>query len=289
MPPTGANNSNGTNSKNPFMAGSLLQQRVEAEKQEIENMKLQLKMREQAGVLGARNMNLTEQHQTGSRGRGLPTAASAACLTTTSAPSSQSSVTPQFGGPGTLIEKGEARAAELQRSKSAGTGLSRASHSYTQTTTNYSNRSRSKSRGPEDRVPYGSTMGSPHSFGSPPGNIPPLPQGPLLQFADNDAMIQSGSLLARAKSGKQVAASGNTMMSGGYGGNGSGVTRGRQGGINGGSSSGQLMSQGGRTMTKPLVDLGNVNTGQDATRSGRPTNSNASAKSPGRTKTLLEF
>ncbi|KAF9365281.1 hypothetical protein BGX34_010675 [Mortierella sp. NVP85] len=287
MPPIGAN-SNGTNSRNPFMAGSLLQQRVEAEKQEIENMKLQLKMREQAGVLGARNVNLTEQHQTGSRGRGLPTSASAACLTT-SAPSSQAAVAPQFGGPGTLIEKGEARAAELQRSKSAGTALSRASHSHTQTTTNYSNRSRSKSRGPEDRVPFGNTMVSPHSFGSTPGNIPPLPQGPLLQFADNDAMIQSGSLLARAKSSKQAAASGNTMMSGGYGGNGSGVTRGRQGGVNGGSSSSQLMSQGGRTMIKPLVDLGNVNTGQDATWSGRPTNSNASVKPPGRTKTLVEF
>jgi len=250
-------------------------------------MKLQLKMREQAGVLGARNVNPTEQHQTGSRGRGLPTAASAACLTT-SAPSSQSAIAPQFGGPGTLIEKGEARAAELQRSKSAGTGLSRASHSYTQTSTNYSNRSRSKSRGPEDRVPYGNTMVSPHSFGSPPGNIPPLPQGPLLQFADND-VIQSGSLLARAKSSKQATASGNTMMSGGYGGNGSGVTRGRQGGINGGSSSGQLMSQGSRTMIKPLVDLGNISTGQDATRSGRPTNSNVSVKFPGRTKPLLEF
>ncbi|KAF9986133.1 hypothetical protein BGZ65_008690 [Modicella reniformis] len=299
--PSSASNNGGISFKSPFMAGSLLQQRAEAEKQEVENMKLQLKMREQAGVLGARTMNSIEhpssmQHQIGNHGRGPSTGAAASQPQPTHQQQLPQSAAPKFGGPGTLIEKGEARAAELQRSKSAGTSLLRPAHSIT----SYS-RSRSKSRGPaEDRVPFCSRTISPHSPESS-GSAPPVPQGPLLQFDDNDAKIQSGSLLSKAKSSKQASsssatASANNMMSGGYGAHSSqarspsGGTRGRQGGINGGGSSHHLVGQGSRTMIKPLIDL---DTSRDVIGPGLLTNSAASGsqsvKSPRRNKPLLEF
>ncbi|KAF9947673.1 hypothetical protein BGZ70_002568, partial [Mortierella alpina] len=137
-------------SKNPFMTGSLLQQRVEAEKQEIENMKMQLRMREQAGILGSRGMsdhqllqppnhhNASPLHyQQGGHGRGLSSGSAVSATSISSSSSAYSIIqqqqqqgqTPKFGGPGTLIEKGEARAAQLlERSKSSGSGLLRPSN-----------------------------------------------------------------------------------------------------------------------------------------------------------------
>ncbi|ORZ16771.1 hypothetical protein BCR41DRAFT_353150 [Lobosporangium transversale] len=325
MPSSNNNNGSNTttggsaNSKHPFMVGSLLQQRVEAEKQEIENMKQQLKMREQAGVIGAlrgavgssgitnesttslnyspgyvqqqqlqqqqnqHQQQLLQQHQ----------------LQMQQLQQQQSG--PRFGGPGTLIEKGEARTAQLlERSKSAGTGLMRPSaHS---SKSGYQ-KTRSKSRGaPEDRVPLGGNA-SPHSQ-SPKlpsysnGGAQPVPQGPLLQFEDPNAMIQPGLLLSRAKSAKPALNSGN-KNSGTGSQNSNGSSKSRQ--VTGGEA---LSSHGNRPRIKPLIDLRNHNTGQDVIKPGLLTNSSSnsssnntqvssysqSAKSPQRrNKPLLEF
>ncbi|KAF9119884.1 hypothetical protein BGW39_011848 [Mortierella sp. 14UC] len=318
--------------KNPFMAGSLLQQRVEAEKQEIENMKMQLKMREQAGVLGSRHVDsnsnndtpllspglLTTHYQQGGHGRGISSTSSSTSISSsaTSAYSyhqqqpqqtllSQFSP-PKFGGPGTLIEQGEARAAQLTRSKSAGTGLLRPSNSVSANNispSSNSQRTRSKSRGPaEDRVAYGRPI-SPSSPRSP-DFAPPMPQGPLLQFADADAKIQPGLLLDRARSTKQQQQQQSSSYSSGQ--RPSAGSR-RHGGAPG-QSRGQSQSAGTRGRVKPLIDLGNIHTGPDvigpgllsngynnytATSSSSAHHANnipsGSLRSPRRTKPLLEF
>ncbi|KAG0370179.1 hypothetical protein BGZ54_007379 [Gamsiella multidivaricata] len=314
---TSGSGSGGTTAKNPFMAGSLLQQRVEVEKQEIEDMKLQLKMREQAGVLGARNMsmnlNLNDSttngsfpYQTGGHGRDLSSAGSANSLSSIAlsrslqhqqAPQSSQPAPPKFGGPGTLIEKGEARAAELlQRSKSAGPGLLRPAHVNGSSGAGGGyRRTRSKGRIPtEDQVRYGGPE-SPRSPDSSP-SVPSVPQGPLLQFDDPDAMIQPGLLLSRAKSAKQpflsnpVNSTHNGYLSRTKNSDNGGRSRGRHGGH---GACSQEASQS-RTKIKPLVDLGSIKTNQDVIGPGLLTNSNtsagaASAKSPRRNKPLLEF
>ncbi|KAG0278027.1 hypothetical protein BGZ95_004865 [Linnemannia exigua] len=317
---------NSSGHKNPFMAGSLLQQRVEAEKQEIENMKMQLKLREQAGVLGSRQMDsnnnndpallspglLTSHYQQGGHGRGLSSTSSSTSISSATTPAysyqhhqkqqqtllSQFSP-PKFGGPGTLIEQGEVRAAQLSRSKSAGTGLLRPSNGVNSTISNTSSngqRTRSKSRGPaEDRVAYGSRPISPSSPRSP-DFAPPMPQGPLLQFADADAMIQPGLLLDRARSTKQQqqsSYSSNQMRP---------SASSRRPGA--GQSHSQSQSAGTRGRVKPLIDLGNIHTGPDVIGPGLLTNghnnytttsssshahNNGSSRSPRRTKPLLEF
>ncbi|KAF8938663.1 hypothetical protein BGZ58_000401 [Dissophora ornata] len=355
----------GPSPKNPFMAGSLLQQRAEAEKQEIENMKQQLRMREQAGVLGARNMNFMSDNntlQTNSNsnsngnstpssqnyqhsGRGRDISASGSALSLSSAASEHSphqqyqhqppqqplpltsqTTAPKFGGPGTLIEKGEARAAELLRSKSAGTGLLRPSHANAAGAGTGYRRTRSKSRGPaEDRVPFGgATPPNSRSPDASPGggpSVPSVPQGPLLYFEHPDAMIQPGLLLSRAKSAKQVSSpspssspSANSARS--PGGGRSKVRQASAGGILNSSQTliGQIdqrsqssQTQGGqsgggpgaRTRTKPLVDLGNTNASQGGIRpgllKGNGINGSGStvprhARSPTRRqKPLLEF
>ncbi|KAI1319275.1 hypothetical protein EDD11_004412 [Mortierella claussenii] len=346
--------------KNPFMAGSLLQQRVEAEKQEIENMKQQLKMREQAGILGAvrgthgtglpgesASPTHSQQYSSG-HGRGVSSSGSSSPLSSNTPGHSpqyikqqqhqqqqyqhqqqllqqhqqqmqqlqqdKQSSGPKFGGPGTLIEKGEARAAQLslERSRSMGTGLlrptigSKPAHP----------RTRSRSKGPpEDRAQLGQSI-SPHSRSSgptsPSGGAPGVSQGPLLHFADSDAMIQPGLLLSRAKSAKQpptghpssssatASSHGNRSPGNQYSGNGG--SKGRQ--VSGGASSQNLLGQGGRSRIKPLVNLGNINTSQDVIGPGLLTNGNPtansyntstqdkllSAKSPQRRiKPLLEF
>ncbi|KAF9356772.1 hypothetical protein BGX26_004792 [Mortierella sp. AD094] len=302
------------------MAGSLLQQRVEAEKQEIEQMKQQLKMREQAGVLGARVVNepppSSTQYQYGGHGRGLSSTESAASFTSSSSNQSlhqyqqQSQPAPKFGGPGTLIEQGEVRAAQiLERSRSMGTGLLRPSNGARSDF----QRSRSRSRGPsEDRLQAGGSR-SPRSHSpTPVPSVPSVPQGPLLQFEDPNAMIQPGLLLARAKSGKQQGSSANSMggshnghyplpqarspgtqhAGGGY--------KSRQ--VSGGNSShnlmgGQSQSQNGghrgRSRVKPLIDLGYINTSQDVIGPGLLTanapSGSQSARSPRRNKPLIEF
>ncbi|KAF9958957.1 hypothetical protein BGZ72_010558 [Mortierella alpina] len=312
-------------SKNPFMTGSLLQQRVEAEKQEIENMKMQLRMREQAGILGTRGMsdqqllqpNGSSYYQHGGHGRGLSSGSAVSATSSSSAYSTiqqqQQGQQPKFGGPGTLIEKGEARAAQLlERSKSSGAGLLRPSHSN-HNNTNDMHRARSKSRGRsgEDRSYYGQPS-SPHSPGSTsPMGTPAMPQGPLLYFADGDAMIQPGLLLDRARSTKQQPSSSQMMMrspGSQYPGSGSG-SRGRAPGAvgNSGSSSsshnllgGQSQSQSqvqgqGRTRQKPLIDLGNLNTSHDMIGPGLLTGAamapsgSQSARSPRGQKPLLNF
>ncbi|KAF9927207.1 hypothetical protein FBU30_003423 [Linnemannia zychae] len=314
------------------MAGSLLQQRVEAEKQEIENMKLQLKMREQAGVLGARNLDandaslsplspglLATHYQIGGNGRGVASTTSNSSLpsATQAYPYQQQKQTllsqspPKFGGPGTLIEQGEVRAAQLQRSKSAGTGLLRPSHgantSYV-SSNNTKSRTRSRSRGPaEDRVAYGRPV-SPTSPRSP-EFAPPIPQGPLLQFADPDAMIQPGLLLNRARSAKQTSYNSSASQRPSTG------TRRPAGGASSSNLVGQIQNhsshnqgsstQGARGRVKPLIDLGNTSTGSDligpglltnasnnsSTHSNNPSSGShsQSSRSPRRPKPLLDF
>ncbi|KAF9545769.1 hypothetical protein EC957_010517 [Mortierella hygrophila] len=320
-----ASNGGGHNLKTPFMTGSLLQQRVEAEKQEIENLKMQLKMREQAGVLGSRNINntgdsslsllspglLTTHYQQGGHGRGLSSTSSATSISSATSPytyqqqqqqlqSMQSHFSPKFGGPGTLIEQGEVRAAQLSRSKSAGTGLLRPTNgggNNSGTSSNGSSpRSRSRSRGPgEDRVAYGRPI-SPSSPRSP-DFAPPVPQGPLLQFAHADAMIQPGLLLDRARSTKQPSYS-NQMMS-------SSSSSQRQQTSAGSRRPGPGQSQSqSRGRVKPLIDLGNIHTGPDVigpglltngsnnytTHNAAPSGSHAhSSRSPRRPKPLLDF
>ncbi|KAF8940258.1 hypothetical protein BGZ47_007815 [Haplosporangium gracile] len=319
----------GCSPKNPFMTGSLLQQRIEAEKQEIENMKLQLKMREQAGVFGSRNLNntgdsslsllspglLTAHYQQGGHGRGFSSTSSATSISSATSTytyqqqqqqSMQSQFSPpKFGGPGTLIEQGEARAAQLSRSKSAGTGLLRPTNGVSNisgtSNSSSSSRSSSRSRGPgEDRVIYGRPI-SPSSPRSP-DFAPPVPQGPLLQFADADAMIQPGLLLNRARSTKQPSYS-NQMMS-------SFSSSQRQQPSAGsrrpgpGQSQSQSQSSGGRGRVKPLIDLGNIHTSSDVigpglltngsnnyiTHNAAPSGSHArSSRSPRRPKPLLDF
>ncbi|KAG0375036.1 hypothetical protein BGX24_009611 [Mortierella sp. AD032] len=319
---------NSSGLKNPFMAGSLLQQRVEAEKQEIESMKMQLKMREQAGVLGSRHVDsnnssndtallspglLTAHYQQGGHGRGLSSTSSSTSIssaaTTPAYPYQQQQKQqqtllsqfsqPKFGGPGTLIEQGEVRAAQLSRSKSAGTGLLRPSNGVTSTISNTSSnghRTRSRSRGPaEDRAAYGSRPISPSSPRSP-DFAPPMPQGPLLQFADADAMIQPGLLLNRARSNKQQlqpSYSSNQLRP-------SASSR-RPGAGQSHGSQGQSQSAGTRGRVKPLID---ISTGPDVIGPGLLTNGHnnytttsssshahniGSSRSPRRTKPLLEF
>ncbi|KAF9911662.1 hypothetical protein EC991_002780 [Linnemannia zychae] len=323
--------------KNPFMAGSLLQQRVEAEKQEIENMKMQLKIREQAGVLGSRHMDsnnsnnndtallspglLTAHYQQGGHGRGLSSTSSSTSISSsaTSAYSFQqlqqqkqqqtllSQLSPsKFGGPGTLIEQGEARAAQLIRSKSAGAGLLRPSNGVSAnnngTSTN-GQRTRSRSRGPaEDRVAYGRPI-SPNSPRSP-DFAPPMPQGPLLQFADADAMIQPGLLLDRARSTKQQQQQQSSSHSSGQ----RPPAGSRRPGGGHSQSHGQSQSTSTRGRVKPLIDLGNIHTGSDVIGPGLLSNGynnytttssssshhansipSGSSRSPRRTKPLLEF
>ncbi|KAG0302295.1 hypothetical protein BGZ98_007622 [Dissophora globulifera] len=208
--------------KTPFMAGSLLQQRVEAEKQEVEYLKLQLRLREQAGVLGARNAALASDHHSNSRGH---SSSGSSALPHSSQhyqlqqalplPTALQQAQPKFGGPGTLIEQGEVRAAQLARSKSAG-GLLRPSPAHAGMG-GAGRRNRSRSRGPsEDYVARQAGSDPPHSYSSPdssPGSsnnsnsVSPTPQGPLLHFDDPDAMIQPGLLLSRAKSMKQLSSS----------------------------------------------------------------------------------
>ncbi|KAF9114839.1 hypothetical protein BGX27_009676 [Mortierella sp. AM989] len=298
--------------KNPFMTGSLLQQRVEAEKQEIEHMKQQLKMREQAGVSGSRVVNdqvsSSPQYQYGGRGRGPSSTGFATSLSSSASNPSLHQPTPKFGGPGTLIEKGEARAAQLGRSKSTGTGLLRPSN--TNSARSDFNRSRSKSRGPPEDRSHANGARSPrsHSPGASP-SVPSVPQGPLVQFGDRDAMIQPGLLLARAKSTKQQGLSANPMgiSYSGYHSSSqvrspgaqhtSGGSKSRQA-INGGSSHNLVSNQGqpqsaSRTRTKPLIDLGNINTNQNVIGPGLLTantaSSSQSVRSPRRNKPLLEF
>lgn len=318
--------------KTPFMAGSLLQQRADAEKQEIENMKYQLKMREQAGILGAVRGQQSDNHKQGSsytlqggHGRGISSAGSSTSLGSAASSTLSHSLQHQqsqpqlFGGPGTLIEQGEAR--QLERSKSAGTSLRPNNGS----SVNGYSRTRSKSRGPsEDRMPYHARSTSPHSpglggFSSQP-HTPPMPQGPLLHFADQDAMIQPGLLLDRAKSSKKsIAPSSSVMMNGYNGGYGSSAQPRSMGNPQAQQSRGRQPDQGhpilyhngqgqqhqqhhqqqqvqSRTRVKPLVDLGNLNTSQDMIRPGLLTNASnnstsgsRSARSPRRQKPLLEF
>ncbi|KAG0339261.1 hypothetical protein BG000_002517 [Podila horticola] len=285
--------------RQPFAAGSLLQQRAEAEKQEIENMKLQLRLREQAGVLGAKNFNSVDPpagyylHRPNGGLTGITGSNSANSLSSMSSSSLLSQQPLKFGGPGTLIEKGEARAAQLlERSKSAGTGLlhppANIGHS------SYS-RSRSKSRGPgEDRSGHYSGSSSPRSTGS--VSSAASPNGPLLHFEDENAMIKPGLLLDRAKSAKQASGMGLGGYSRGYSSNGAQAgSRGRQ--ASSSSNNTAHSSNNGRTRVKPLIDLGNIHTGQDligpgllTAHSSRPAPSGAqSARSPRRNKPLLEF
>ncbi|KAK5815049.1 hypothetical protein F5H01DRAFT_344838 [Linnemannia elongata] len=327
-----ASNGAGNSLKNPFMTGSLLQQRVEAEKQEIENMKMQLKMREQAGVLGARNINntgdsslsllspglLTAHYQQGGHGRGLSSTSSATSISSATSAytyqqqqqlqqSMQSQFSPpKFGGPGTLIEQGEVRAAQLSRSKSAGTGLLRPTNGISNisgtSSSSSSPRSRSRSRGPgEDRVAYGRPI-SPSSPRSP-DFAPPMPQGPLLQFADADAMIQPGLLLDRARSTKQPSYSNQMMSSSSSSQRQHPSTGSRRPGPGQSRSQSQSQSQS-RGRVKPLIDLGNIHTGPDVIGPGLLTNGSNnyttqnsahagshahSSRSPRRPKPLLDF
>ncbi|KAG0087996.1 hypothetical protein BGZ92_006750 [Podila epicladia] len=284
--------------RQPFAAGSLLQQRAEAEKQEVENMKLQLRLREQAGVLGSKNFTSVDPpagyylHRPNGGLTGIAGSNSANSLSSMSSSSLLSQQPLKFGGPGTLIEKGEARAAQLlERSKSAGTGLL---HPPANIGHNSYNRSRSKSRGPgEDRSGHYSGSSSPRSTGSASSSAA-SPNGPLLHFEDENAMIKPGLLLDRAKSAKQASMSGPNGYSRGYSSNGAQAgSRGRQASCN----SNNTHSSNGRTRIKPLIDLGNVNTGQDligpgllTAHSSRPAQSGAqSARSPRRNKPLLEF
>ncbi|KAG0264133.1 hypothetical protein BG011_007401 [Mortierella polycephala] len=223
-------------------------------------------------------------YQNGGQGRGtLPTTSTAPTPSTNTAFSllqqQQQQQQPKFGGPGTLIEQGEARAAQLLvRSRSVGTGLLRPSNTHDSS----SARSRSKSRGPPEDRHYQGQPVSPHSLGSVPKN-PPVPQGPLLQFADENAMIKPGLLLDRAKSSKQ--ASFSNQKSGSHH---AYASQSRSPGRHGGSSqnlTGQNQNggQAGRTRNKPLIDLGNINTNRDTPAGSQ------SAKSPRRVKPLLEF
>ncbi|KAF9216340.1 hypothetical protein BGZ59_010136 [Podila verticillata] len=282
--------------RQPFAAGSLLQQRAEAEKQEIENMKMQLRLREQAGVLGAKNFNTDVDPPAGyyhHRPKGGLTG-----ITGSNSASSFSSLSSsalhqplKFGGPGTLIEKGETRAAQLlERSKSAGTGLL---HPPANIGHN-SYRSRSKSRPGEDRSGYYSGSSSPRSTGSVSSGAP-SPNGPLLHFEDENAMIKPGLLLDRAKSAKQASGMSGQGFSRGYSSNGAQAgSRGRQASSN--SSNTAHSSNNGRTRIKPLIDLGNIHTGQDLIGPGLLTNAHSSRpaatgapRSPRRNKPLLEF
>ncbi|KAF9189974.1 hypothetical protein BGZ51_009036 [Haplosporangium sp. Z 767] len=297
-----------TSPRNPFMAGSLLQQRVDAEKQEVENMKQQLKLREQAGVLGARSMNdqllqptspiSSSFYQNGGQGRGLSSTTSTAPTSSANTAFSllqqqQQQQQPKFGGPGTLIEQGEARAAQLlERSRSVGTGLLRPSNTHDSSSKSSSSRSRSKSRGPPEDRHYQGQSASSHSLGSVPKN-PPVPQAPLLQFADPNAMIKPGLLLDRAKSSKQ-ASSANLRSDNHH----AYASQSRSPGRHGGSSQNltgqnQKGGQAGRTRNKPLIDLGNINTNRDMSGPGHLTGTtpagSQSAKSPRRVKPLLEF
>ncbi|KAF9427452.1 hypothetical protein BGZ94_004867 [Podila epigama] len=333
------------NPNSPFAAGSLLQQRVEAEKQEVENMKLQLKLREQAGVAGSKGYyqassadQTTGYHShrhNGGLANNSSSSSSNAILSMSTSPSSSSLLSqqqqqqqqqnqPKFGGPGTLIEQGEARAKLLERSKSAGTGLLYSSTYVNNTTTGSAyNRSRSKSRGPgEDRVayPYGSGNSSRLPGTTSSGNVP-VPNGPLLHFEDENAMIQPGLLLNRSKTSHKQPSLG--MVNNGAGPAGSmqqqhqqqhphrnvgnntpqGTSRGRQATSNhnvGNSSGSAAHANGGRTRIKPLIDLGNIHTNQDMIGPGllssagghgaRPAPSGSqSARSPRRIKPLLEF
>ncbi|KAG0210818.1 hypothetical protein BGX28_008954 [Mortierella sp. GBA30] len=296
-------------SKSPFMVGSLLQQRVEAEKQEIENMKLQLRMREQAGVLGSRTMsehllqpNTSPSHyQHGGHGRGLSSAGSTTSISSgNSAYNFLQQQQPQqkFGGPGTLIEKGEARAAQLlERSKSAGNGLLRPSNAVgAGGSSSSSRRTRSKSRGPgEDHQSYYGRPSPPHSPGGTSSmNSPAMPQGPLLHFADENAMIQPGLLLDRARSTKQSSSSQMLRSPGQYTSSGSRVGGNSSHNLLAGQSQGQYGGGNSRTRQKPLIDLGNLNTSHDMIGPGLLTGTTVpsgsqSARSPRRQKPLLDF
>ncbi|KAG0348949.1 hypothetical protein BG004_003432 [Podila humilis] len=309
--------------RTPFAAGSLLQQRADAEKQEIEILKLQLKVREQAGILGAKN--LASSHNTGPPAgyflhhphSKLTTSASSSSLLSQQQQHQQQPL--KFGGPGTLIEKGEARQAQLlERSMSAGAGLL---HPATNISKVQYNRSRSKSRSPgEDRVghphhPHHSGSSSPRSPGSA-SNSSPVPNGPLVQFEDENAMIRPGLLLDRAKSSKQspstsgmhIGNAGSHSQRNGYGGSHS-SSNGLQAGPRSQQASNNSTSSGayangarsGRTRIKPLIDVGNIHTGQDMIGPGLLTNGGhhnssrtapsgaQSARSPRRNKPLLEF
>ncbi|KAF9584791.1 hypothetical protein BGW38_005162, partial [Lunasporangiospora selenospora] len=256
--------------RNPFLAGSLLQQRAEAERQEVENMRLQMKKREQAGVLGARNnsdMALFSTTMTGGHGRG-PSASGS----TVSASSTATS--PKFGGPGTLLDKHV-----LERAKSAGSGLLRPSNPNSPGST--LSRARSKSRGSTDSRSILSRPVSPHSPGSmyslhsSPGT-PQKPTGPLVQFEHDDVPIQPGLLLDRGMSVRKGSSDGspNGHQSGprspGY----PGSAGSRSPGSTIMPSVGQTQyqthgpSQGqspyaNRSRMKPLIDIGNVNTKND--------------------------
>lgn len=285
-------------SRQPFAAGSLLQQRAEAEKQEVENMKMQLRLREQAGVLGAKNFNTNVDppagyyhHRPNGGLTGITGSNSASSLSSMSSSallSQQQSL--KFGGPGTLIEKGETRTAQLlERSKSAGTGLL---HPPANIGHN-SYRSRSKSRPGEDRSGHYSGSSSPRSTGSVSSGAP-SPNGPLLHFEDENAMIKPGLLLDRAKSSKQASGTSGQSYSRGYSSNGAQAgSRGRQASSN--SNSTAHSSNNGRSRIKPLIDLGNIHAGQDLIGPGLLTNAHSSrpaasgARSPRRNKPLLEF
>lgn len=281
--------------RQPFAAGSLLQQRAEAEKQEIENMKMQLRLREQAGVLGAKNFNTNVDPPAGyyyHRPNGGLTGITGSNSASSLSSFSSSALLPQqplkFGGPGTLIEKGETRAAKLlERSKSAGTGLL---HPPANIGHN-SYRSRSKSRPGEDRSGYYSGSSSPRSTGSVSSGAP-SPNGPLLHFEDENAMIKPGLLLDRAKSAKQASGMSGQGYSRGYSSNGTQAgSRGRQASSN--SNNTAHSSNNGRARIKPLIDLGNSHTGQDLIGPGLLTNAHSSrpaaSGAPRSNKPLLEF
>ncbi|KAG0232236.1 hypothetical protein BGW42_008290 [Actinomortierella wolfii] len=115
-------------SKMPFSAGSLLQQQVEAERQQVELMKQQLRQREQAGVLGA--IEARTKDLSPAQGEVAHVLRAPAASTSSTAPTLHSGsrmpltplITPdppKFGGPGTLLERREQRAAELERAKQA--------------------------------------------------------------------------------------------------------------------------------------------------------------------------
>ncbi|KAF8981855.1 hypothetical protein BGZ46_002201 [Entomortierella lignicola] len=290
----------GVSTKSQFIAGSLLQQRVEAEKQEVEFMKQQLRMREQAGVLGSRiiseHPSSSSHHQYSSHGRNLPSTESAVSLSTSTSnrplhqyqqQQAQAQASQKFGGSRTLVERDEALAAQMERSRSTVLRPSNGASSDYQ-------RSRSRSRGPEGRSQSTRTR-SPRSRPASPPSVPSFPQGPLVQFEDPNAMIKPGLLLSRAKSAKLQGSTANPIggSHNGYypssqaksSGTNAG-SRGRQAGGSGGGNSShgsRSQSQGGtnRTRIKPLI---NLNTNQDVIGPGLLA-SNAAR----RNKPLVEF
>ncbi|KAF9973830.1 hypothetical protein BGZ73_002887 [Actinomortierella ambigua] len=306
--------------KPSFVAGSLLQQQVEAERQQVEMMKQQLRLREQAGVLGAldaRNKESTSASTMGSNSR-MPTAPLIV------------PDPPKFGGPGTLIERSELRAAELERTKQANLqqlqALARSGSSTliqlgpmdgpseTERSTGklaypshpgfyaqqqqLHGRSRTENSG---HVPSPLLVTNSSMSGTP--NYPP--GGPLLRFDQEETKdIKPGLLLDRAKSTKSNSSSG-TRHQVDY----AGAPLKSPGihappllgyGFGGGTSSapppvptlatnGSVGARGPNGRIKPLVDLGSLNGGHEILGHGLLANHQQQGKSSRKPGPLLNF